>query len=71
MAAEELQSPIFGPVTLTRALANSLNSVSVRLAMEFGPTAVVRTAHRLGISSKLEPNVSIALGTLKSRCSSS
>ncbi len=52
-----------GPVTLTRALSNSLNSVSVRLALEFGPTAVVRTAHRLGIASKLETNASIALGT--------
>lgn len=53
----------FGPVTLTRALAMSLNTVSVRLTQEFGPTAVVRTAHRLGIASKLEPNASIALGT--------
>ncbi len=60
---ENFNREYFGPVTLTRALANSLNSVSVRLTMEFGPTAVVRTAHRLGISSKLEPNVSIALGT--------
>jgi penicillin-binding protein 1A len=50
-------------VTLTQALAMSLNTVSVRLTMEFGPTAVVKTAHRLGIASKLEPNASIALGT--------
>ena len=41
----------------------SLNTVSVRLTLEFGPTNVVRTAHRLGITSKLEPNASIALGT--------
>jgi penicillin-binding protein 1A len=53
----------FGPVTLTHALANSLNTVSVRLTLEVGPGAVVKTAHRLGISSKLEPNASIALGT--------
>lgn len=53
----------FGPVTLTRALSLSLNTVAVRLALEFGPNAVVRTAHRLGIASKLEPNASIALGT--------
>jgi penicillin-binding protein 1A len=52
-----------GPVTLKQALAMSLNTVAVRLAQEFGPTAVIRTAHRLGISSKLEPNASIALGT--------
>ncbi len=53
----------FGPVTLTQALANSLNTVSVRLTLEFGPTAVVSTAHRLGIVSRLDPNPSIALGT--------
>jgi len=53
----------FGSVTLTQALAMSLNTVAVRLGMEVGPKNVVRTAHRLGITSKLEPNVSIALGT--------
>jgi penicillin-binding protein 1A len=53
----------FGPVTLTQALAMSLNTVAVRLTLEFGPTAIVRTAHRLGIASKLEANPSIALGT--------
>jgi penicillin-binding protein 1A len=53
----------YGPVTLTKALAMSLNTVSVRLTMEFGPAAVIRTAYRLGIASKLEPNASIALGT--------
>ncbi len=53
----------FGPVTLTRALAMSLNTVSVRLTTEFSPMSVIRTAHRLGIASKLEPNASIALGT--------
>jgi penicillin-binding protein 1A len=53
----------FGPVTLTRALSQSLNTVSVRLTLEVTPKAVVQTAHRLGIASKLEPNASIALGT--------
>jgi penicillin-binding protein 1A len=53
----------FGPVTLSRALALSLNTVSVRLTLEVGPQTVVRTAHRLGIASKLDPNASIALGT--------
>jgi penicillin-binding protein 1A len=60
---ENFNREYFGPVTLTQGLANSLNSVSVRLTLELGPTAVVRTAHRLGISSKLEANPSIALGT--------
>jgi penicillin-binding protein 1A len=37
--------------------------VAVRLGLEVGPKNVVRTAHRLGISSKLDANASIALGT--------
>ncbi|AXK82118.1 penicillin-binding protein [Pseudolabrys taiwanensis] len=53
----------YGPVTLTKALAMSLNTVSVRLTMEMTPMAVIRTAHRLGIASRLEANASIALGT--------
>jgi len=60
---ENFNREYFGPVTLTQGLANSLNSVSVRLTLELGPAAVVRTAHRLGITSKLEANPSIALGT--------
>src|SRR5947199_2872334 len=60
---ENYSHEYFGPVSLTKALALSLNTVSVRLTLEVGPQAVVRTAHRLGISSKLEPNASIALGT--------
>jgi penicillin-binding protein 1A len=53
----------FGSVTLTQALAMSLNTVAVRLGLEVGAKNVVRTAHRLGISSKLDANPSIALGT--------
>ncbi|MBS0249098.1 MAG: transglycosylase domain-containing protein, partial [Proteobacteria bacterium] len=60
---ENYEHKYLGPVTLTKALALSLNTVSVRLTMEVTPMAVIRTAHRLGISSKLEPNASIALGT--------
>jgi penicillin-binding protein 1A len=53
----------YGQVPLSKALALSLNTVSVRLTLEFGPASVIRTAHRLGIASHLEPNASIALGT--------
>jgi penicillin-binding protein 1A len=60
---ENYEREYLGPVTLTQALANSLNTVSVRLTLELGPNAVTRTAYRLGIESKLEPNASIALGT--------
>ena len=60
---ENYDQKYYGPVTLTKALAMSLNTVSVRLTLEFTPMAVIRTAHRLGIASRLEPNASIALGT--------
>ncbi len=60
---ENYNHEYFGPVTLTRALSQSLNTVAVRLTLELGPQSVVRTAHRLGIASKLDPNPSIALGT--------
>ena len=52
-----------GPVTLTRALSMSLNTVAVRLALEVSPKTVIATAHRLGIASDLRPDASIALGT--------
>jgi penicillin-binding protein 1A len=60
---ENYNNEYLGAVPLWRALAMSLNSVSVRLTLQFGPMAVIRTAHRLGIASLLEPNASISLGT--------
>src|SRR5690606_21404509 len=52
-----------GTVTLSDALATSLNSVAVRLTLDLGPERVIKTAHRMGITSELKPNASIALGT--------
>src|SRR3974390_1606701 len=60
---ENYERQYLGAVTLRQALADSLNTVSVRLTLEVTPQAVVRTASRLGIASMLEPNASIALGT--------
>ncbi|MDX5595072.1 PBP1A family penicillin-binding protein [Pseudovibrio sp. SPO723] len=53
----------YGDVTLTLALAKSMNSVAVQLANETGPKRVISTARRLGISSPLTSNPSLALGT--------
>src|SRR5881227_1674696 len=58
---ENYSREYFGAVSLTQALALSLNTVAVRLTLESGAPAVVRTAHRLGIASRLDPNASIAL----------
>jgi penicillin-binding protein 1A len=52
-----------GPVTLTTALAKSLNTVSARLAALVGPSRVADTARRVGIVSRLHESPSIALGT--------
>jgi penicillin-binding protein 1A len=60
---ENYNGKYLGRVTLTEALAKSLNSVSAQLAMEVGPKTVVEVAQRLGIESKLQANTSIALGT--------
>ena len=60
---ENYSREYFGPVTLTKALALSLNTVAVRLGQEVGPRAMARTAQRLGIGSKMEANASLALGT--------
>jgi len=60
---ENYSHEYFGAVTLTQALAMSLNTVAVRLGLEVGAKNVARTAHRLGIASKLNANASIALGT--------
>ena len=48
---ENYSREYFGPVTLTKALALSLNTVAVRLGLEVGPKTVVAVAHRLGITS--------------------
>lgn len=60
---ENYSREYFGPVTLTNALALSLNTVAVRLGVEVGPRTVMRTAQRLGVTSDLQPNASLALGT--------
>ena len=52
-----------GAVTLRDALALSLNTVAVRLALEVGTRPVIKTAQALGITSTLLDNASIALGT--------
>lgn len=52
-----------GPVPLVNALALSLNTATIRLADYIGIESVISAARRAGISSKLEPNLSLALGS--------
>ncbi len=44
---ENYSREYFGPVTLTKALSLSLNTVAARVGMEAGPRNVARVAHRL------------------------
>ncbi|MEP7172534.1 MAG: penicillin-binding protein 1A, partial [Aestuariivirga sp.] len=60
---ENYNNKYMGEVTLRTALALSLNSVAAQLAASVGPENVVAVAHRLGITSHLGNDASIALGT--------
>ena len=52
-----------GAVTLRHAFAKSSNVAAVRLIEKIGPKRVAAVAHRLGITSELRPDASLALGT--------
>jgi penicillin-binding protein 1A len=52
-----------GDISLTRALADSVNTVAVRIAERAGRDRVIAAAERLGITSKLTAHPSLALGT--------
>ena len=52
-----------GAMPLRRALANSINTVAVRLQLDLGARRVAEVARRLGIKSELREDPSLALGT--------
>jgi penicillin-binding protein 1A len=52
-----------GEMTMAEGLAQSINTISVQVAQRAGIKNVVVVAHRLGISSELMPEMSLALGT--------
>lgn len=52
-----------GEVSLRRALAQSINSVAVRLNQDAGRGRTIAVARRLGIKSELREEPSLALGT--------
>lgn len=52
-----------GGVTLRYALAQSRNVVAVKLAQQVGIDRVIAYAHRMGVRSPLEANLSLALGS--------
>jgi penicillin-binding protein 1A len=52
-----------GEMSLAEGLAQSVNTIAVQVAQRAGIRNVVAVAHRLGISSDLAPEMSLALGT--------
>jgi len=52
-----------GPVRLRYALSRSINTVSLQLAYNLKPEAIIAVAKKMGIGSELTPELSIALGS--------
>jgi len=52
-----------GPVTMRQALTNSINVVSVKILEAIGVDAAIDYAKRLGITSPLAANLTLALGS--------
>jgi penicillin-binding protein 1A len=52
-------------VTLKKALALSINTVSAKLINKVGPEAVVALTHKLGVKSDIPAQPSIALGAVE------
>jgi penicillin-binding protein 1A len=52
-----------GEMTLSEGLAQSVNTIAVQVAQRAGIRNVISVAHRLGISSELPAEMSLALGT--------
>jgi penicillin-binding protein 1A len=50
-------------MTIRRAMAQSVNSITAYMMKKLGPRVVVETAHRIGITSDLEEVPALALGT--------
>jgi penicillin-binding protein 1A len=57
------EEKFYGPTSLREALAHSRNVVTVKLMQKIGIKSSIRLARSLGISSNLEENLSISLGS--------
>ncbi|MGA1874539.1 MAG: penicillin-binding protein 1A [bacterium] len=53
----------YGPTTLRKALEHSSNVVTVKLLKEVGIDYIIDLARKMGISSNLSPDLSLALGS--------
>ena len=51
-----------GPVTMREALTNSINVVSIKILENIGVSYAIQYAKKLGVTSPLSPNLTLALG---------
>ncbi|WP_428673271.1 transglycosylase domain-containing protein [Roseibium sp.] len=52
-----------GPVTLRTALTKSINTIPVRLSLDFGREKIIETAYKMGVTHELENSVSLPIGS--------
>lgn len=62
-APKNFDHKFMGRIPVRRALAFSRNVVSVRITQLVGVDSVIETARQAGLTTKLEPNLSLALGS--------
>jgi 1A family penicillin-binding protein len=62
-APKDFDKKFLGRITMRKALALSRNIPSVRTAQLVGMDSIVETARLAGITTKLDPNLSLALGS--------
>lgn len=60
----DYEDNFLGPITVTKAFADSRNIPALRLAARVGIHNVIDTAHRFGVTSDLPPYLPIALGAV-------
>ncbi|MEZ5947091.1 transglycosylase domain-containing protein [Hyphomonas sp.] len=60
---ENYTGQFLGPMTMSEALTRSINTVAAELAQLTSEERVIETARRFGITTKLQPFPSIALGS--------
>lgn len=62
-APKNFDRKFYGRMTIRRALALSRNVPAVKVGQQVGMDSVIETARLAGITAKLDPNLSLALGS--------
>ncbi|WP_418068120.1 transglycosylase domain-containing protein [Roseibium porphyridii] len=52
-----------GPVSLKLALTKSINTIPVRLSLDFGREKIIETAYAMGLTHELENSISLPIGS--------